>query len=145
MLMLARGAVPQADLLFVGGDSNSQAFRPYAREAGPRPELEPAAALTQMIHLLETGKTREFVETWCAPDDLRAMGKDPEAAMQKVVERLQGGKGTELLALLRAVNKREPTVNEAGDLAQWNVDLGPGRPEQVRLRRIDGRWYLHNR
>ncbi len=61
-VILARAKAREADLLFVGGDSNNQPFAAYARDTKGMAILTPAAAVTEMVRLLEAGKTLEFVQ-----------------------------------------------------------------------------------
>jgi hypothetical protein len=139
--MLVRAEAKQADVLFVGGDSNNQSFAAFARETKAVGKLEPAAAITEMVRLLQAGKAREFVETYCAPEDLAEMNKAGKS-IDKLVERFSSDKKDELIEILEGIAKRPPVMNEAGDEATWMVDKGPGK---LRLQRIDGRWYMRNR
>lgn len=142
-VMLVRAEAKPADLLFVGGDSNDQSFAAYARDGKVVGELTPAAAITAMIGLLEAGKTREFVETWCAPEDLSAMLAKGRS-IDQLAGRFEGERGKAVIEMLQAISKVAPTMNAAGDEAQWEVEQGPG-PGRLRLQRIDGRWYLRDR
>lgn len=143
-VMLARGAVPQADLLFVGGDSDNQPFACYARAQGPRPQLQPSAAVAQMIQLLEAGRTVEFVREWCAPEDMEAVKTEAEraVAVERLAKRLAEGKRDRILEALRAAAKQEPAISADGNEAIWTID---GEPSRLRLTRVDGRWYMRNR
>ena len=141
IVMLVRAEAKQADLLFVGGDSNNQSFSPYARETKVRGLLEPAAAITDMIRLLEAGKSREFVETYVAPTDLDEMTKQGRT-IEKLAARFEGERVKELIEVMLAVSKQPPVMSADGGEASWAVEHKMG---QLRLQRIDGRWYLRNR
>lgn len=140
-VMLVRAEAKPADLLFVGGDFNNQSFTAFARETKVVGALEPAAVLTNMIALLEAGKAREFVETYCAPEDLTAMLQGGRT-IEKLAAKFEGERKDQLVAALKSASKVPPQMNEAGDEAAWKLDQGP---RDLRLQRIDGRWYIRNR
>jgi len=140
IVMLVRAEAKPADLLFVGGDSNNQSFSPYARETKVVGKLEPAAAITDMIRLLEAGKAREFVETYCAPTDLGEMAKQGKT-IEKLAARFEGERGKELVGILQTISKQEPAMSADGNEASWAVEHKLGK---LRLQRIDGRWYMRN-
>ena len=139
-VMLVRAEAKSADVLFVGGDHNNQSFSAYTREVKVI-KLEPAAAITEMVRLLQAGKVREFVETYCSPEDLGDMVKKGQT-VEKLVERFSSEKAQELIDILTAVSKLTPTKNESGDEVSWEVE---GKPTKLRLQRIDGRWYMRNK
>lgn len=140
-VMLVRAEAKPADLLFVGGDSN-QSFSAFVRDSKVVGALQPAAAITEMIALLEAGKAREFVETWCAPQDLQLIVQRGQT-IEEIARRFEGEHGLEMVAVLQAISKVQPTMNDAGDEAVWAVEDRP-RPRRLCLQRIDGRWYLRN-
>lgn len=94
-VVLVRAEAKPADLLFVGGDSNNQSFAAYRRDSKVVGALEPAAAIAEMIALLEAGKAREFVETWCAPEDLGAMLQQGRT-IDSLAARFEGERGKQL-------------------------------------------------
>jgi len=143
-VMLVRAEAKAADVLFVGGDANNQSFSAYARGGKPVGKLEPAAAITEMIGLLQAGKAREFVETYCSPEDLGQMVKEGRT-MEKLVAQFEGERVLELIDILTAASKRPPTMSASGDEATWQLDKGQSTPGTLRLQRIDGRWYVRNR
>lgn len=140
-VMLVRAEAKPADLLFVGGDSNNQSFSPYARDTKVVGRLEPAAVVTDMIRLLEAGKSREFVETYVSPTDLDEMTKQGRT-LEKLAARFEGERVKELLDVLQTISKQPPVMSADGDEASWPVENKVGH---LRLQRIDGRWYLRNR
>lgn len=139
IVMLVRAEAKPADVLFVGGDSNNQSFSPYARETKVVGKLEPAAAVADMIRLLEAGRALEFLETYATPTDLAKWRSS--STIEKVVARLEGEHGKELLGVLQTISKQEPVMSAEGNVASWPVEHKVGR---MRLERIDGRWYLRN-
>ena len=141
---IVRAEARQADMLFVGGDSNNQSFAAYKRETKVVGKLEPIAALTEMIRLLEAGKAREFLETYCAPDDLGEV-IEQGGTMEKLVDRFKGERVKVLIDTLTAASKRPPVMIDGDDIASWELDKAGGTPGKLRLQRIDGRWYLRNR
>lgn len=140
-VMLARAEVAQADMLFVGGDSNNQSFRAFVRDGKPAGKLEPAAALTEMIRLVQAGRTREFVEQWVLPVDLQMLEKQGRS-IESLMSRFEGERGAKFVEMLEQAGKSAPTLSEDGNQATWPIE---GRSSGLRLRRIDGRWYLENR
>jgi hypothetical protein len=139
-VMLVRGRVPASDLLFVNGDVGRQPFAAFRREVPTPPKLEPAAAITEMARLLESKQYEQFLQTWCLPEDVSNMaGSRPLAeAAAKWAET----KGALALEALLAASKLTPVLNAAGDEAVFE---GEGLQRQLRLQRIEGRWYLCNR
>ena len=141
IVMLVRGEAKSADLLFVGGDSNNQSFSPYARETKGVAKLEPAAVITDMIRLLEAGRSREFVETYVSPTDLDEMTKQGRT-IEKLASRFEGERVKELLEVMHTISKQPPVTSADGGEASWAIEHKLGH---LRLQRIDGRWYLRNR
>lgn len=137
---LARAEAKAADLLFVGGDSVAGSFGAYRRVSAVVGKLEPAAAVTEMIRLLEAGRTVEFFETFVTEQDLEKM-RSRDGSLQEFVESFEEKKREELLAALREVVHAEPQRDESGDRLTW--PRGEGQ-RAVRMQRIDGRWYLRN-
>lgn len=143
-VMFVRAEAKPADLLFVGGDSDNQAFVAFVREGKPVGQLEPTAALTSMAALVEAGRIREFIETFCAPEDLGRMQKAGRT-IDALVERFEGERGKQLVAVFQDAAKRAPTLSADGNLATWQLDGAEGLPKTLRLQRIDGRWYMRDR
>lgn len=129
------------DLMFVGGDFNNHGFGAYARETKVVGKLQPTAAVTEMLRLLEAGEVRKWCETYVSPDDMTKM-LNAGRTMEDLVDRLRGDRLKHLVEVLTGVSKRKPKLSEDGNEATWKVD---GKPGTVRLRHIDGRWYLSNR
>lgn len=136
---LVRAEAQAADVLFVGGDNDNQSHAAYARETKVVGKLEPTAALTEMIRLLQAGKAEEFVDTYVAPLDLAEM-INAGRSRDKLVARFQGERVNVLIERLENAGKRPPTMNAAGDLATWPA----GQRGEIRLQLIDGRWYIRN-
>lgn len=134
---LVRAEARSADLLFVGGDHDNQSFAAYARETKAAGKLEPAAALTDIIRLLEAGKAEEFVDTYIAPADL-AERLESGRTRESLVARFKRKQVKELIDMLTEASKLPPTLSADGDLATWPMGQG-GR---LQMQRIDGRWYL---
>jgi hypothetical protein len=145
-VMLARAEAKPEDLLFVGGDFNNQSFSAYTRVSKVVGKLDPVAAIADMIALLEAGKSREFVETYCAPEDLAAIVQGGRT-IEKVAARFEGERAQAMVEFLQTVSKLPPTMNAAGDEASWTVEKKPGSrlPGALRLQCIDGRWYMRDR
>lgn len=102
------------------------------------PEQEGKAALDHMISLLEKGKGREMVETYMDPDlqkSLKASGK-----FDLVIEKFEARKAKKLVSRLKEIVASKPEV--AKDGGQLVYRYGNGR--RVRLKKIDGRWYIMN-
>jgi hypothetical protein len=137
---LARGATPAGDLLFVADAAAARAFAAFTRVAKTPAKLQPEAALTEMTRLLEAGKFVEFLESWCLPDDVTRMVAD-RGSLEEAAKRLGAKKSKELLEALQVAAKLQPTLSEAGDEA---VFAGEGLRKQLRLKCLDGRWYLCN-
>ena len=140
---LVRAQVAQADLLFLGGDNNNQAFAAYKRDSKVVGKLTPSAAIAEMTRMLVAGEARKFVTTYCAPDDLSRMQKAGRG-LDRLEQRFAGPRGKQFLEALAIANKSEPVMSGDGDLATWTLDL-EGFPPRLSLQRIDGRWYLRNR
>lgn len=143
-VMFVRAETKHADLLFVGGDHDNQAFVAYAREGKPVEKLEPGAAVTAMAALLRSGRVREFVETCVAPEELAAL-KERGKTVDKLVERFEGERGKQLAEAFEKVAKKAPELTDDGNTATWQVDGGEDLPKTLRLQRIDGRWFMRNR
>jgi hypothetical protein len=139
-VMLVRGETPAADLLFVADASLKQPFAAFARAPEVVGALEPAAALTEMVRLLEADKYGEFLKTWCDPEDFARMAPEG-SSIDALGERFRvSAKGKELFESLVAGAKLTPKVS--GDDAIFE---GEGLPRPLRLKRVAGRWYLCNR
>ncbi|MGK0155097.1 MAG: hypothetical protein ACI9SE_002057 [Neolewinella sp.] len=140
---LARAEVAQADLLFLGGDRNSESFAAYERAGKPVGTLTPVAALAEMSRLLGGGEAHQFVTTYCTPKDLAEM-VEAGRSIDRIVEHFRGPRGKQLVAVLAVASKSEPVMSEGGDVATWTLKM-EGLPPRLSLLRIDGRWYLRNR
>ena len=143
-VMLVRAAAKPADLLFVGGDHDSQAFAAHARADQPKGQLEPEAALNEIITLISSGRGKQFVETYCEPAELAKM-VERGRTIESLAARFNGERGQQLTAGLTVAAKQPPTLSEDGNTATWQLDDSGGLPKTFRLQRIDGRWYLVNR
>lgn len=143
LVAVARGVDAAHDLLLVGGDRPDEPMTAFARQAGATAPLTPQAVVTQMSQLLEAGKGREFVETYCAPDDLQRL-LDRGRTMDDLAERFTGERKQQLITLLLDMSKREPTWNEARDQVSWANTSGEG-PSELKLKLVDGRWYIKDR
>lgn len=153
LVAVARGRTPANDVLLLGGDRAETPMVAFARKVAEQGEAvgaatkndkgpqEPQAVLANMIELLEAGKGREFVETFCAPDDLKEMleqGRD----LDRLAKRFEGERATIFATMLHACSKLEPMWNEARTEVSWQVEERPGR---LKLKQLDGRWYIANR
>lgn len=143
LVAIARGAKAAADVLMLGGDHAEVPMRAFSRKAAATPKLEPAAVLTHMAQLMEANKVQEFVETYAAPDDMKRM-LERGMTMEKLVERFDEKRRAELVEVLQEAAKQEPTFNEARDEVSWANGTGKG-PSELKLKLIDGRWYLKDR
>ena len=143
-VMVVRAGAKPADLLFVGGDHDNQAFAGYAREDKPKGELQPEAAMNEIIALISSGRGKQFVETYCAPAELAKM-QEAGRTIDSLAARFNGERGKELVAALTVAAKQAPTLSNDGNTATWQLDESTGLPKTFRLQRIDGRWYLVNR
>lgn len=139
---LVPGASPASDILFVADAAAGRPFTPFSRVAPQRPaNLEPEAAVTEMARVLEAGNFVEFFTTWCLPEDVAKMTGDGKS-IEDVAKKFGEKKGKKALASLLAAAKVKPVRNEAGDEVVFE---GEGIEMPVRLKRVDGRWYLCNR
>ena len=143
-VMFVRAGAKPADLLFVGGDFDNQAFAGYARDGKPKGELAPEAALNDIIAMLGSGRGKQFVETYCEPAELAKMVEGGRT-IESLAARFDGERGQQLLAGLQVAAKQPPALSADGNTATWQLDESTGLPKQFRLKRIDGRWYLVNR
>lgn len=143
-VMFVRAGAKPADLLFVGGDHDNQAFAGYARADKPKGELQPEAAMNEIIALLSSGRGKQFVETYCAPADLSKL-QEAGRTIESLAARFDGERGKELVAALTVAAKQAPAISADGNTATWQLDDSGGLPKTFRLQRIDGRWYLLNR
>lgn len=142
-VMFVRAAARPADLLFVGGDSDNQAFAAYVRDGKPAGKLGPEAALTEIAALVQAGRVREFVETYCAPEDMDRL-KQAGKSIDALVERFRGEHAEPFVRAIAQAAKQAPEMSADGDLATWRLEE-PGLPKTLRLQRIAGRWYLRDR
>ena len=94
--------------------------------------------------LVEAGRIREFIETFCAPEDLGRL-QMAGRTIDALVERFEGERGKQLVAVFQNAAKRAPTLSADGNLATWQLDGAEGMPKTLRLQRIDGRWYMRDR
>jgi hypothetical protein len=143
-VMFVRAGAKPADLLFVGGDHDNQAFAGYARADKPKGELQPEAAMNEILALISSGRGKQFVETYCAPADLSKI-LEGGRTIESLADRFNGERGKELAAALTVAAKQAPTLSADGNTATWQLDASGGLPKTFRLQRIDGRWYLVNR
>ena len=137
-VMVVRGASPAADLLFLGGD-DKQPWAAFARIAPPVGGMEPMAALTEMARLLETRDYVAFLQTWCLPEDLAKLAK--EGPIEKSAAKFGETNAQGLLEVVLLAAKRTPVLSESGEEAIYE---GEGIKQRLRLRRVEGRWFLCN-
>ncbi|MCC7395573.1 MAG: hypothetical protein IT455_00740 [Planctomycetes bacterium] len=140
---LARGKDAGRDLLLLGVGEPGAAMAAYTREVAAKRGLTPQATVTHMMQLLEAGKAREFVETYAAPDDLARLIEGGRT-LDDLAARFTGERLQTLLAVLDSVSKAEPEWNQTRDEVKWPNTTGDG-PKEVKLKLVDGRWYLKDR
>lgn len=139
----ARARARQADVLFVGGDMDNQPFAAYTRKVKAVGNFTAQATVKHMADLIQTGRTMEFVETYCSPKEMEELKKRGRT-IESVAARFAGERGQAIVDAFVNASKQEPVLTEDGNLATWEMPEGPG-PSKLMLQRIDGRWYLRSR
>ena len=133
---------------YICGCSAAQSEKPPGHEDGtvaPQSERDATASARKVIRdaisYLEHGEARRVVVEMTHPDKLKAL--ESEGRLKQIVARFEGSWGRTLLSKLRdAVQDRDPTIRENGDV-EFSVSgaLGP-MSHPIVLGESSGRWYF---
>ncbi len=141
-LMLAPGATPEQDLLFVGGDFNNQPFAPYGRAAAAAaPPAELKAAIADMLLLLTRKEHQKLIETYATPEELARLREKGAERFAETIADFGKDKAALLRQGLEKAQNLTPVLDAKGDEAVFE---GAGIDRPLRFVRIDGRWHLGN-
>jgi hypothetical protein len=103
-----------------------------------------AGTIQMTIRLIEEKKYKELIETLAAPRDLEELKKSKE--YEEIIEKFGKDKAGKLLEVFKAIAKKEPSYNDAKDVARFesNIKDAP-RNGKITLRKVDGKWYIADR
>jgi len=104
------------------------------------PQLTMEGTLDQTIRLLQAREYHRLVLELLHPDDLKKIHERDGGVDGLVQDFSASEKPKELLEILMSVRGTSPVLSEQGDDARFHVE-GKGN---LRLGRVDGRWYLMN-
>jgi len=128
------------------------------------------AAITDMIHMLDANDMGGFLLKYSSPTMLQQMAQSfatsrlkaaqfraannlaqlPDQTFEESLQAMQGQPLApfmkNILAELKALQGVAPTLNEAGDVAEFEIDVPvsatlPDHPDKLHLNKEDGRWY----
>jgi hypothetical protein len=115
--------------------------------AAPDPQLNVQTAAANLADLMRAGDFANFVARYMPPEMRSQMG--PEQLVQMAEGMAQASTpGTreyeqtqQLIQALDSVKNMEPTLNDTGDTATYQVNV-PGAPARIRFIKVDGLWYF---
>jgi hypothetical protein len=120
--------------------------------AAPDPQADPKTALAEALRLFHEGEMETLFLNFIPPKAIAQMSEQKKAVAieQLRAAQIPGTPGYELMRsltpTLEAIQYTEPSYNEAGDRARYEINTftPEGAPKRTALKmiRIDGRWYL---